>query len=81
MRRWLRRPGAGEKAAHRLAQLNRAFRDLRHTPLGWPDGDHDGTRSRSVAGHRIVDTIADDEVPGTVDVLRVLGPGRSRARH
>ncbi|WP_313902066.1 type II toxin-antitoxin system RelE/ParE family toxin [Methylobacterium sp. J-001] len=77
VRRWLRQPGAGERAAHRLAQINRALRDLRHTPLMWPDGEHEGTRSRSVAGHRIVYTVIDDEGAGTVDVLRVFGPGQN----
>ncbi|TXN46827.1 type II toxin-antitoxin system RelE/ParE family toxin [Methylobacterium sp. WL7] len=77
VRRWLRQPGAGERAAHRLAQINRALQELRHTPLMWPDGEHDGTRSRTVAGHRIVYAMTDDEGTGTVDVLCVFGPGQS----
>ncbi|MCJ2056034.1 type II toxin-antitoxin system RelE/ParE family toxin [Methylobacterium sp. J-048] len=77
MRRWLRQSGAGERAAQRLAQINRALQDLRHTPLMWPDGEHEGTRSRTVAGHRIVYTITDDEGMAAVDVLRVFGPGQN----
>ncbi|MWV25476.1 type II toxin-antitoxin system RelE/ParE family toxin [Methylobacterium sp. 2A] len=77
IRQWLRQPGAGEKAAHRLARVNEAVRDLRYHPLRWPEGEFEGIRSRSVAGHRILYAVTDDEGTATVDGLRVFGPGQN----
>jgi plasmid stabilization system protein ParE len=75
-REWLRQTGAGGKAAERLARISRALRDLRNDPLLWPEGEHLGTRSRSVAGYRIIYVAENDA--GLVTVLRVFGPGQSR---
>ncbi|MGU3668806.1 type II toxin-antitoxin system RelE/ParE family toxin [Methylobacterium sp. A49B] len=75
-REWLRQPGAGEMAAERLARISRALRDLRNDPLQWPEGEHPGTRSRSVAGYRIIYVV--ENHAGLVTVLRVFGPGQSR---
>ena len=77
VRRWLRQPGAGEKAAHRLARINEAVRDLRHNALLWAEAEFEGTRSRSVAGHRILYAVKDEGGTTTVDVLRVFGPDQN----
>ncbi|MGH1589758.1 type II toxin-antitoxin system RelE/ParE family toxin [Methylobacterium phyllosphaerae] len=79
-REWLRQPGAGGKAAERLTQIGRALRALRHDPLLWPEGEHPGTRSRSVAGYRIIYAITGHEAARAVIVLRVFGPGQRRDR-
>ena len=80
VRAWLTQPGAGRAAADRLRRIRTAIRELRLDPTRWPRGEHEGTRARSVAGHRIVYRVRQGSGPGVgeVDVLRVFGPGQSR---
>lgn len=80
-RRWLTQPGAGPRAAQRLAALRAAVQDLRRHPCRWPVGEHAGLRERHVEGYRVVHTVApdtgDNATAGDVTVLRVRGPGQS----
>ena len=81
-RRWLTQPGAGIRAAQRLAALGAAVRDLREHPCRWPKGEHPGLRERHVEGYRItyevVPDTGDNATAGDVTVLRVFGPGQDR---
>jgi plasmid stabilization system protein ParE len=81
-RRWLTQPGAGARAARRLAALAAAVQDLQEHPCRWPVGELAGLRGRHVEGHRIVYEVApdtgDDATAGDVTVLRVFGPGQDR---
>lgn len=79
-RRWLTQPGAGDRAARRLAALGAAVQGLRRHPCRWPSGEHRGTRERHVEGYRIIYEVVpdtgDDATAGDVTVLRVRGPGQ-----
>ncbi|MBW8815938.1 MAG: type II toxin-antitoxin system RelE/ParE family toxin [Caulobacterales bacterium] len=82
-RRWLRQPGAGPRAAARLATIRDAVRDLRQHPCRWPVGDHPGVRERTVGGYRIAYEVRPDTgrdaTAGDVDVLRVFAPRQDRS--
>ncbi len=75
-------PGAGGRAARRLAALAAAVQDLRRHPCRWPQGEHPGVRERHVEGYRVayevVPDTGDDATAGDVTVLRVFGPGQDR---
>lgn len=81
-RRWLTQPGAGARAARRLAALATAVQDLQGHPCRWPVGELAGLRQRHVEGHRIVYEVApdtgNDATAGNVTVLRIFGPGQDR---
>ena len=81
-RQWLTQPGAGVRAARRLAALAAAVQDLQKHPCRWPVGELAGLRGRQVEGHRIVYEVrpdtGDDATAGDVTLLRIFGPGQER---
>jgi plasmid stabilization system protein ParE len=83
IRAWLRQPGAGLRAARRLRQIEAALRDLSIAPCRWPVGEHQEVRERVVERYVILYQVrpdtADNTTAGDVEVIRVFGPGQSRA--
>ena len=81
---WLRQPGAGSKARKRLLMIATAIERLRGHPCRYPFGDHSGVRELPCSGgyralYRVQTDTGRDETAGDVVVLRVFGPGQSRA--
>ena len=81
--RWQLQPGSGAAAKRRLQAIRDTIGRLAHQPYIYPRGAHPSTREVSSARHRIVyvvdpDTGRNDD-DGEVIVLRVFGPGQSRA--
>lgn len=83
--RWLTQPGAGPAARRRLAAIWAAIERLREHPCLYPVGAYPGVRELPCDGgyralYRVIPDTGRDETAGEVQVLRVFGPGQSRAR-
>ena len=90
IRAWFSQPGAGSRAKMRRRAIAQAIRDLTHYPCRYPTGDHPGVHEWPVERHRVMYSIVPDTEDdrmvgdvlvkaGDVQVLRVFGPGQSRA--
>lgn len=83
--RWLTQPGSGSAARRRLAAIRFAIRRLKQDPCRHADGVYPGIRDLPCeGGYRALYKVEPDtgrsETAGDVLVLRVFGPGQSRAR-
>jgi len=83
--RWLTQPGSGPRAWRRLAAIWSSIERLREHPCLWPVGQHVGVRELPCDGgyralYQVDPDTGRDETAGDVQVLRVFGPGQSRAR-
>lgn len=80
IREWLQQPGAGRKAARRLANIMEALAELHTAPCRWSWSVHVGARQRIVEGYKIIYRIlpdtGHDDTAGDVTVVRVFGPGQ-----
>lgn len=70
-------PGSGAQGHGRYTAIVKAVRDLKTSPLRWPEGDTDDVRERPVEAHRIYYRINDHT--GTIRVMRVLSPYQDRS--
>jgi plasmid stabilization system protein ParE len=85
IRRWLTQPGSGSAARRRLAAIRVAINLLRQHPCLYPTGSHPGVRELPCDGgyralYEVLPDTGRNETAGDVRVLRVFGPGQSRAR-
>ncbi|HWD60612.1 MAG TPA: type II toxin-antitoxin system RelE/ParE family toxin [Stellaceae bacterium] len=83
--RWQTQPGSGTSALRRVKSIRQAIRRLRLHPCRHPVGEHPGIRELPCNGgyrvlYRVVPDTGRDETAGDVQILRVFGPGQSRAR-
>ena len=81
---WLTQPGSGPRAWRRLAAIRDSIERLREHPCLWPVGQHAGVRELPCEGgyralYEVFPDTGRDETAGDVIVLRVYGPGQSRA--
>jgi plasmid stabilization system protein ParE len=82
---WLTQPGSGLTARRRLAAVWVSLERLREHPCRYPVGHHTDARELPCAGgyralYEVSPDTGRDETAGDVRVLRVFGPGQSRAR-
>ncbi len=84
IREWLLQPGAGQRAARRLAHIVEALAELREAPCRWALSEHDGARQRIVEGYKVIYRVqsdtGDNETAGDVLVVRIFGPGQLSSR-
>jgi plasmid stabilization system protein ParE len=83
--RWLTQRGAWPTARRRLTTVWVAIERLSEHPCRYPSGIHPGVRELPCDGgyrvlYRVSPDTGGDETAGGVRVLRVFGPGQSRAR-
>lgn len=84
-RRWLTQPGAGSAARRKLKAIWVAIEGLRDHPCRYPVGAHPGVRELPCDGgyramYEIIPDTGRDATSGDVRILRIFGPGQSRAR-
>jgi len=81
---WLTQPGSGPRARRRLAAIWSAIEGLREHPCRYPTVQHPGVRELPCDGgyralYQVHPDTGRDETAGDVRILRVFGPGQSRA--
>jgi plasmid stabilization system protein ParE len=82
---WLTQPGSGSAARRRLTAIWTDIEGLRDHPCLWSVGPHPGVRELPCAGgyralYQVTPDTGSNETAGDVLVLRVFGPGQSRAQ-
>jgi plasmid stabilization system protein ParE len=82
---WQTQPGSGPRGRRRLQIIRAAIEQLRARPYLRPGGKWPGTREFVVMGYVVIYRIeapdtGDSNTAGNVSIVRVFGPGQTRAR-